>query len=257
MPFTLAHPAIAVPLARRGYVLSALSIGSLMPDLGYYLPLLDKSYGHTFAGLFISDLPAGLIFLWLFHCLLKTPLLSLLPVEHQRRLIIPARGFSFGPMRRFLTVIVSLFVGSISHLIWDSFTHEYGWVVRRMAMLSSSIGPIPVYKYLQHGGTILGLALLVYWYINWYRQAPSSSDTIHGFSRKTNLTIVYSITVSVALFSTLYSYITIVNAVASSQFWRYFIVEIIISSISFYSFGLILFCLFWKFYFRKLPLPRD
>ena len=38
MPFTGSHPAVVLPLLRIGMPASALVIGSLTPDLPYYLP---------------------------------------------------------------------------------------------------------------------------------------------------------------------------------------------------------------------------
>lgn len=39
MPFTGSHPAAVLPLLRWGLIPSALVIGSMSPDLGYFLPL--------------------------------------------------------------------------------------------------------------------------------------------------------------------------------------------------------------------------
>jgi hypothetical protein len=44
MPFTLAHPAIVVPLALQRLILSALIIGSMTPDLEYFIRLSDISH---------------------------------------------------------------------------------------------------------------------------------------------------------------------------------------------------------------------
>ncbi|RKZ85433.1 MAG: hypothetical protein DRR19_16380 [Candidatus Parabeggiatoa sp. nov. 1] len=61
MPFTLSHPAAAVPLARGGLVLSALVVGSMSPDFLYFLCLSTQyQFGHTFIGVFVFDIPTGL-----------------------------------------------------------------------------------------------------------------------------------------------------------------------------------------------------
>jgi Domain of unknown function (DUF4184) len=65
MPFTFAHPAIAVPLLRPlgcYGVLSALVIGSLAPDLAYVLPLsVPRHKSHSLTGLLWFCLPVGLM----------------------------------------------------------------------------------------------------------------------------------------------------------------------------------------------------
>src|SRR5262245_4745992 len=83
MPFTFAHPAAAVPLHRpfgRYGVVSALVIGSLSPDIAYFLPLsVAHADSHSPTGLLWFCLPVSLLSYVLFHTLLKGPLLGLLP----------------------------------------------------------------------------------------------------------------------------------------------------------------------------------
>ena len=100
MPFTLSHPAAAVPFAKRGLALSALVVGSMAPDFPYFFPLPISSYfSHSILGIGLVNVPLGLILLWLFHRILKYPLLLLLPLSHQKRLWLVAQGFRFGPSR--------------------------------------------------------------------------------------------------------------------------------------------------------------
>jgi hypothetical protein len=90
MPFTLAHPAAAVPLRGclgRFGVLSALVIGSMTPDCSYFLPwTVPRSETHSPSGLLWFCLPAGLLAYALFHIVLKGPLLALLPTQILGRL---------------------------------------------------------------------------------------------------------------------------------------------------------------------------
>jgi hypothetical protein len=73
MPFTLAQPAAAIPLSRvlgRASVLSALIIGSMSPDLVYFLPLgINRATSHSLVGLFWLCVPLGLVSYVLFHVL--------------------------------------------------------------------------------------------------------------------------------------------------------------------------------------------
>ena len=181
MPFTFAHPAAAVPLARRGLVLSALVVGSMAPDFVHFLTLSARNnFGHTLPGVFLFCIPTGLAVLWLFHAFVKRPALALFPASQQARLMPLADGFHFGPMRRLIFIILSLIIGAFTHIAWDSLTHSHGWLVDHWAILKSPITapndkPVEVFKILQHGSTLIGMALLVCWYARWLRRAPKHS----------------------------------------------------------------------------------
>ena len=51
MPFTGSHPAAVLPLMRWGLMPSALVIGSMVPDLPYFLPVPDLGNTHSLIGL--------------------------------------------------------------------------------------------------------------------------------------------------------------------------------------------------------------
>ena len=119
MPNPLAHPAAAIPFTKVKLIFSALVFGSIAPDFGYFIKVGQGYFMYTLPGLFLFDVPVGLILLWLFHTFAKWPLLSLLPKGLQRRLIDPARDFSYGPAKRFGLILLSLLVGSITHIIWE------------------------------------------------------------------------------------------------------------------------------------------
>jgi hypothetical protein len=183
MPFTLSHPAAVLPFARTKLVFSALVAGALAPDIGYFLTFTSNhAESHSITGLFAFCLPAGLMLLLLFHKLLKQPLLGLLPKEHHARIYPYAQGFRFGPAPRFAMIVLSLLIGSATHLVWDSFTHETGWVVLRFPVLMAPLLrnhhlSIPTYKLLQHSSTIAGLVVLAAAYVVWYRKAKPSRVT--------------------------------------------------------------------------------
>src|SRR5689334_1125521 len=104
MPNPLAHPAASIPFTRAGLVFSALVAGSLSPDFGYFIDQPRPYYMYTVPGLLLFDVPMAFALLWGFHALAKWPLLSLLPIDWQRRLYRHAQGFSFGPPKRFLLI---------------------------------------------------------------------------------------------------------------------------------------------------------
>jgi Domain of unknown function (DUF4184) len=179
MPFTFAHPAAAVPLRRplgRYGALSALVIGSLSPDIAYFLPLsVAHSESHSLIGLLLFCLPVSLISYALFHLLLKGPLLGLLPDFALRRLGAHTLRFQTFPRVSWAAVIVSSLSGGATHLLWDSFTHETGSAVMALPLFRVTLfeiggNPIHVYKLLQHASTCVGLALLCLWTWRWLKQ---------------------------------------------------------------------------------------
>ncbi|MBD3346053.1 MAG: DUF4184 family protein [Chitinivibrionales bacterium] len=178
MPLTISHAATAIPLRRLRLPPSALIMGAMAPDFEFFLRLTDsRVFAHTIGGLFAFCLPLGLIGLCIFHKLLKYPLLSLLPERHQAKLSRPAAGFAFFPASRFFTVLLALFTGALSHLLWDAWTHHDGWFVLLFPLLAEPLFLIGakvfhVYDILAHISSIAGIALLIRAYRQWYAQAP-------------------------------------------------------------------------------------
>ena len=174
MPWTISHPAAAVPFARRGLVFSALVVGSMAPDFVYVLPLpFNRAFSHSLAGVGLLVLPLSLVVLWFFHALLKRPLLALLPIHQQERLLPHAGSFAFGPTRRFVLIVASVLVGALTHVVWDGFTHASDWGVRLFPVLTTPlVGLLPIYRALQYVSTIGGALVLAYWYADWFKRAP-------------------------------------------------------------------------------------
>ncbi|MFI5104646.1 MAG: DUF4184 family protein [Terriglobales bacterium] len=178
MPFTLAHPAAVLPL-RKWLVLSALVVGSMAPDFHYFIYMgPDAEASHSLAGVFLFCLPAGLLVLWIFHGFLKLPLISLAPARHAEKLMAFAGPFPFTPLRRTMLIVASMLAGTLTHLLWDSFTHSGGWFVQRFDFLQTVVLPQiffgrSIFSVLQHGSTLLGMAVLLLWYAKWFMRAPS------------------------------------------------------------------------------------
>src|SRR5262249_48732022 len=109
--------------------------------------------------------------------LMKLPLISLAPEAHQQRLVSLAKPFRWGGALRFMLIVASLLLGSISHLAWDAFTHERGLVVRNVPDMRVPLEEFgtqrPLYTLLQHGSSLLGLALLAFWYWRWLKRTPA------------------------------------------------------------------------------------
>ncbi len=181
MPFMLVHPAAALPCYRRmgRYgVLSALIIGSLAPDMHYFLPLaVERGAAHSVSGLIWFCWPVGIALYLLYHLLLKHPLALLLPPSVASRVdpwLRPGRL----PDASWSAVSFSLLLGATTHIAWDAFTHQHAPVVMAIPGLRAawfSLGNYPVagYEVLQQASNVLGFALLAIWWRRWLRTQPT------------------------------------------------------------------------------------
>jgi Domain of unknown function (DUF4184) len=252
MPFTLSHAAAIIPFARRGLVFSALVVGSMAPDFVYFTEFSPgSSFSHSIPGVFFYCVPAGLIVLWLFHFVLKRPMASLLPASHQRRLVPWTKRFSFGPYRHFFLIIVSLIIGGLTHIIWDSFTHPNGWAVEHFPALSFTVqvtwfGPSHFYRILQHGSTVFGAAVLLGYYWRWWLRAPVHPvESMVQVSWKVKTSVVAVWLGSAGFVAGLY----VLNRfpeVFSVDAFRRIVRQSVIQVILVVLIEVILFCLFWN-----------
>ena len=182
MPFTLAHAAAALPFHRQRIVISALIVGTFAPDFEYFLWMAPRSgFGHSFAGVFALTLPLGLAVLWLFHALVKLPAIGLLPDGLRGRLDGHLKPFCWLGAWRILAIVGSMLLGIATHLVWDWFTHRGSWLYWRWGFLRDEVrlpelGSEPHYKLLQHGSTVVGLAVLGIWFVGWYRGSADCSE---------------------------------------------------------------------------------
>jgi hypothetical protein len=176
MPLTFAHPAAAIPLQKlfgRFGFLPALAIGSMVPDLPYFVPIaINHHLGHNVPALFWFCVPVGLAMYWLFEYFLKQPFISLCLFTFQSRLVAsPVTKASMA------AILWSILIGASTHLLWDSFTHPNSPWLQYLPFLENqlfSLGNYKVYvfKIFQHGGTFVGLGLITHWFIRWYKNTP-------------------------------------------------------------------------------------
>ncbi len=176
MPFTLAHAAVVVPMRRLNLIWSAVIVGTFAPDIEYFLRIPDPyRASHEFAGVITFTLPLAVISLYTFHRVLKMPLLELAPDGLRQRLFPCATSFTHGGWRNLPAIIFCLSLGIATHLIWDSFTHRDTWASRRWEWLAQPcclLGystSIPNYDVLQYVSSVLGCAILLGWFLHWYR----------------------------------------------------------------------------------------
>lgn len=178
MPLTFAHPAVILPFSRNSKYFNflALVLGSMSPDFEYFLR--GRPYGeigHTFAGFVVFNLPIVIIVYLLYQTYVHRTLFNHLPLFLQDTYSQKPDSTNVLKVTVFL---YSALLGMLTHVVWDSFTHLDGFMVKKLSILTVTFQingfNIPVFKFLQHGSTVVGIvAILVYMC---YRTATNSCN---------------------------------------------------------------------------------
>ncbi|MEJ8644795.1 DUF4184 family protein [Streptomyces sp. MS1.HAVA.3] len=190
MPFTLSHAAAVLPAIRRTgrargpLVASALVLGSFAPDTFYFTDAIVEgvmaygSFTHSLAGVFTLDavLTAVLVGCWL---LLREPLIALLPRGRQGRVHAFVRGEEWRVRRRLPALVawfyVSAVAGSLTHVVWDSFTHMDRWGTDALPRLEEPLAfGLPLYSFLQYGSSAVAACALLWFTATALRRLPAS-----------------------------------------------------------------------------------
>ncbi len=167
MPFTLAHPAILLPLDKsKNFSLTALIAGSMVPDFEFFFQMREvENIGHHWYGIPLFDLPVAVLSCYAFHNLLKHLLVINLPASYRNKFIatLSFNWNTYASVNK-LKVFLSLLVGVLSHITWDAFTHSDGFFVVLMPVLSDQItiagNQVPVYFLLQIFSSIVGMGVV-------------------------------------------------------------------------------------------------
>lgn len=188
MPFTPSHAVIALPFVRTPLVPAAIAIGAMTPDLPLFLRGFGVSYSftHTLANVLWTAVIAAVLFL-VWRAVLRPAVPELSPTWLARRLPAdwdrgPAtslrKALGAGESRWYAPMLaLSLLVGVASHILWDLCTHAGRGGVELLPVLGEQWGPLPGFKWLQHGSSVLGLALLGAWALLWLRgRRPADTD---------------------------------------------------------------------------------
>jgi hypothetical protein len=177
MPWTFAHPAAVLPLAKvfpRRLSFCALVVGSMSPDFPFYFGSFATSRkAHTLWGLFAICLPSGLALIEITRAL-QRPIVDLLPSPHRQRLQSLAPLRSVWNPSGFFWVSIALLVGGFTHLVWDSFTHESGYSVLHWPILQKKIVFLgekgaELYEVIQALSSVLGFVIVILAYRKWIR----------------------------------------------------------------------------------------
>lgn len=103
--------------------LTGLVVGSITPDFEYFIRMQKLSlYSHSLPGVLFFNLPTGILLTFIYHGIVHKPLIYNLPSSLRARLL-PYVGLNWIETFRknWLVIMVSLMVGTLTHLMWDSF----------------------------------------------------------------------------------------------------------------------------------------
>lgn len=163
MPFTFSHPVLVLPLLKKKRFFSAtgLIVGSIAPDFESFVKITGpKIYSHTWPGIFWFDLPLALVLCFVFHFVVREPLIENMPELFRSRLQEYRRiNWATYFVKNLLVVLFSLIVGITSHLLFDAFTHLN---LHNPDDTTSKImvGHTRLYILIQYASSLLGLMIL-------------------------------------------------------------------------------------------------
>jgi hypothetical protein len=166
MPFTVSHAAAVLPLhrwSRHTLPLTALMVGSMAPDFGYFFSYqMSRALTHSFTGVLLFCLPVGLA-VWLFYvAILEKATITLLSDRWHTRFAHTDAITSSLIARACIAIIL----GAVTHVLWDAFTHRGTFVTEAIPALrgpTPGFSWLPIYHLLHGVSTLLGLVILVIW----------------------------------------------------------------------------------------------
>lgn len=147
---------------------TALVIGSVAPDFEYFLKMsVSSQHSHTMLGILYFDIPVTIVLAFLFHGVVKKNLISNLPAFFQYRFRdLLNLNFKDYFKTHYWIVIVSAFIGSCSHIVWDAFTHNDGFFAQHISLYKHVVVPYdgvqyPLFYALQNISTAVGLIIVI------------------------------------------------------------------------------------------------
>ena len=193
MPFTLSHIAFALPIKRLWsdkISSTGLVIGSMLPDVEYYLRMrMYGTWGHTLMGIVLYELILGVLIAYIFHGMIKTPLLDHMPLYIKSKYNKAyALDWSMYFREHWVKIIVSLYLGILTHLFWDIFTHEEGYIFGiNISWVDSLIGGYPIHSWLQLILSLMGM-IVILGYI-----ARPTVETVHSVETGSSKLMFWSV----------------------------------------------------------------
>jgi hypothetical protein len=177
MPFTVSHAAAVLPFLRTPLPAAALVIGSMTPDLPFFVPVhVPRALTHSVTGAVTVDLLIGSLAIALWWGVLRAPAIDMMPRPLRERI---------GPIAWRLTptgivwLVVALLIGIATHLAWDSFTHAH-YVSDLLPVLQTPIDlvliTVPLYTVLHAVSSLVGGVILTIWVVSWLRRTAPRTD---------------------------------------------------------------------------------
>lgn len=183
MPFTPAHAVVALPFVRSPLLPAAIAVGAMTPDLPLFLRGIGLGYGFTHEPtnvVWTAVVAAALLVLW--WTVLRPAATSLAPTAVAERLPASWRLTGLHALRdavkphpailRVILIALALMIGVLSHIVWDAFTHAGRPGVELIPALAQMWGPLPGYKWLQHGSSVAGLLIIGVFAARWFFARP-------------------------------------------------------------------------------------
>ena len=146
--------------------MTGLVVGSLTPDFEYFLRMrIAGHFSHTLPGIWIFDLPIGVLLAFVFHNIVRDNLIDNLPPPLASRFSVFT---TFNWNKHFKTawpvVVVSIVIGAASHIFWDGFTHRDGYFVQKIPALAGVVDllstEVEIFRVLQHLSTLVGFIVI-------------------------------------------------------------------------------------------------
>lgn len=193
MPYTLAHPAFAVPLRRFGLPVSALAAGAAVPDTPLWATTLGRPIGegyavtHSLPGILTIDLVLGLGIWTVWHVLVREALYDSLPEPLRERAPLPASTRLTG--RRVAAAALAVLVGAGSHVLLDEFTHVGRWGHEHIPWLSQSYAGLAGAQWAQYVAGVGGLVALAVMVALALHRAPARPRPVRSRTGRWAVTI--------------------------------------------------------------------
>jgi Domain of unknown function (DUF4184) len=175
VPFTGSHPAAVLPLLRTPLPASALVIGSIAPDVPYFVLGRPAWTTHTALAVVSTDLLIGAAVWLVWHALLAGPALAAAPAGLRARLVGRVRvgvGVRLGSVRLVVLTALALVVGAATHVLWDEFTHAEGWGPEHLGALRLRVGGLAGFGWAQYASGVLGALAIGWWLRRWWVRTP-------------------------------------------------------------------------------------
>ena len=157
---------------------SALIIGSMIPDLAYFMPWFRAGHSsHSMAGLLTYCLPLGMAAVMLFEWVLREPLAFLLPAAMRSRLAPPAAVTVRTLPVTMVAMACAVIIGSFLHVQWDALANRRGIVLNGVSWARTELARIGGYRItasrlIDHAGTLAGGAAITWTVARWMRSRP-------------------------------------------------------------------------------------